>query len=86
MYAEWTKHIVHPDDKTDWKRDVKGSKRILDHLLKLLKEREASLDRFTKDTSAYDNPNWAYKRANIDGRYQELKYLSTLIDLDQQNE
>lgn len=87
MYAEWTKHLPHEPDKKDWERDIKGSKRILDHLLKLLREREAGIDRSELDPKVYDQqPNWAYKQADKNGRRAELHYLTKLIDLDQQKD
>lgn len=84
MYTEWTHHLADPKEKADWENEVKGSRRVLDFIKDKLLKREATLDRFTRDPAAYDTANWAYKRSNIDGRYSELKYLLTLIDLDQQ--
>jgi hypothetical protein len=85
MYTEWTRHIKDPTDKVEFEKDVYGSKRILDHLKGILKEKEKTLDRSELDPVSYDNPNWACKQAYKNGCRSSLHYMLTLIDLDQQN-
>lgn len=86
MYTEWTKHLSTETDKTEWKKDVQSSKTILDHLLKLLKDRDAAQDKAELDSRVYDKPNWEFRQADLLGARRERNYLKTLIDLGQQEQ
>lgn len=85
MYSDWTKHIRDQKDREDFVRDVRGSKRILDHLKGLLVEKERALDRSEMDPKVFDQPNWSHNQAYKNGYRAALTYLITLTDLDQQN-
>lgn len=84
MYADWTKHLSRPEDKSEFEKDVRGSKRILDHLKGILLMKDHSLDVAERSVHQFDNPNWSHKQAYYNGYKAALTYLITLTDLDQQ--
>lgn len=84
MYIKWTEHIQDPDEKLKFERFIKSSKPILEHLILLLKNKKDSLERQELDAKMFDNPNWDYKQAFLNGKKAEISELIKLIDLDQQ--
>jgi hypothetical protein len=79
MISAWTKHLSDPKDKEQFKNSILGSKSVLNRLKALLDEQEAEL---IKNENDYDNPNWAYRQADVNGYRRCLRSITTLITLD----
>jgi hypothetical protein len=54
----------------------------LDSLRKELEHRMESLYNDSFGTKSYDNPNWAYCQAHLNGQLSEIKRLLELIKLE----
>lgn len=83
MITRWTAHLPE-DDKNNFKRRIYESKDVLERLLKIIEEDEATLDRSELNPKAYESPSWAYLQAHKNGMRQYICQVKTLIDLDQQ--
>lgn len=84
MYVDWTKHLTDPKAKTAFEDQVKSCKPVLDHLVKLIENKELTLDRSEMELSTYDKPNWAERQAHKNGYRAGLSYLKLLVNLDNQ--
>jgi hypothetical protein len=84
MYIDWTKHISDQDEKISFEKYIKSCKPLLDHLVKLLQEKYNSLESSELDPKMFDQPNWDYRQAFLNGKKSELSNLIKLINLDQQ--
>ena len=79
MISAWTKHLADPKDKEQFKNSILGSKTVLNRLSALLNEEENDLIQTEND---YDNLNWAYRQADINGYRRCLRKIQKLINLD----
>lgn len=86
MYVAWTKNLRSVDEAESFKNQVRSSKDVLDRVIQLLNEEEASLDRSEIDPKNYDLPNWEYRQAHKNGYRSCLAFVKKLIDLDQQKD
>ena len=82
MISAWIKHLKTKEEQERFKSAVQGSKIVFDRLKALLEEEEAEL---LKIENNYDNPNWDYRQADVNGFRRCLRRLQTLINLDQGN-
>jgi hypothetical protein len=53
---------------------------IVNRFIEIINRRIAELQ--TSRIADYDNPNWAYKQADLIGRLSELKTIITLFNFD----
>jgi hypothetical protein len=81
--------------KTQWLQGLQGAEKeqhardvsnfisgpYVKQLLGILKKYEDTLDRGEINPSAYDNPNWAYRQAHINGEHHALKIIKDLLIL-----
>jgi hypothetical protein len=65
MYSAWTKHIQDDKEKEEFKKSVYGARQVLKRLKELLDESEQDIDFVETTNKIYDNPNWAYRQADI---------------------
>jgi len=86
MYVAWTKNLRTADEIQSFKNQIISSKDVLDRVIQLLNEEEATLDRSEIDPKNYDQNNWAYRQAHKNGYRAGLAFVKKLIDLDQQKE
>lgn len=82
MISAWTKHLKTEDEKTRFKSEILGSKRVLERLQDLLKEAENELDAVETDTKKYDSPGWAYRQADRNGFRKAIKIVQKIITVD----
>lgn len=82
MISAWTKHLKTEDEKTRFKNEVLGSKRVLHRLQELIKEIEDDLDKTELNTKIYDIPNWDYRQADMNGFRRALKAIKTITTVD----
>lgn len=86
MLSIWTHHIKDPEQKDKAETELKYSVTSFNNRLRqILKDMDTSLDGQELATKAYDNPNWAYRQADINGYRRCIKKLLTITDLDQKD-
>lgn len=85
MLTAWTKHITDKTKQDNFKKEVQGSKRVLDQAVTILKEYETELESGELSSSAYNTPNWDYVQAHNNGLKQGLRLAQKLLNLDQGN-
>jgi hypothetical protein len=85
MISAWTKHLTKAEEKEHFKRDVEGSKVVLNRLKDILKEVENDLDSAELNNKIYDIPNWDYRQAHLNGFRECLRKINKIINLDQQD-
>lgn len=86
MLSIWTKHIKDdPETKAKFENEVYGSKRVLDHLKKILEDREKEVRVLELDPSTYESPSWSHLQADRNGYLRALATLKKIVDLDAQS-
>lgn len=80
MKSVWTKHLKTKEEQERFASAVLGSKIVFKRLGELLDEEEAEL---LKMENNYDNPNWDYRQADVNGYRRCLRKIHNLINLDQ---
>lgn len=83
MITKWTSHITDPEDKERFRSHILSAKPVLARLGQMLDEEESNLDMREISVTAFDNPNWAYRQAYMNGCRAFLKMIRKAIDLDQ---
>jgi hypothetical protein len=86
MYSRWTQHLNSEEDINAFKQHILSARPVLERLLQIVNEDEASLDRSEMDQRVYDSPNWAEKQAHKNGNRQYINAIRLLVDLDQQKD
>jgi hypothetical protein len=79
MISSWWKHLKDPKEIEQLKNSILGSRTVLNRLKALLDEEEADLVSTEND---YNNVNWAYRQADINGYRRCLRKMNKLINLD----
>ena len=82
MYSIWTQHLKTAEEKERFKNTLLGSKEVLSRLYDILEEKDKEQLRSELSISAYDNPNWAYRQAHLNGRSYVTASIKNLINLD----
>lgn len=86
MYTKWTQHLKDPEEKQRFQNEIQGSKHVLEHLMTLLDEEEAVLNRSEIDPVCYNSPSWSSLQAHKNGFRQCLYRIKKIINLDQQKD
>lgn len=81
MISRWTSHLKTEEEKEKFTKNILGSRITFERLNAILDEMDKGEDVKSSD---YDNPNWAYRQADINGFRRCLSILKKLTDLDQQ--
>lgn len=80
MITAWFQHLKTKEEQEAFKSSVNGSKRVLDRLDVICKQMDSEALALSND---YDNPNWAYRQADVNGYRRALREIHKLINLDQ---
>ena len=83
MKTVWTKHLSNDTEKQQFINEILGSKRVLARLGDLIDELEHGLEEQELSPKAYDNPNWAFRQAHVNGMKSVLRKIKSLTSLDQ---
>jgi hypothetical protein len=83
MYTKWTDHLPE-GEQSKFKDFILGSKRVLDRAISILKQSLDATEKVELGTKWFDNPNWAYKQAYINGYKAGLTAAMELLNLDNQ--
>lgn len=86
MITAWTQHTTNLQEKEQFEKTVRAAKPVLERLQQIIEKHEASLDRQETSPSSYDNANWAYRQAHLNGFRHCLSEYKKLLTLDQQKE
>lgn len=81
MLSAWTQHIKDPVEKKNFEEYVKGSKQIMERLQAILNTLETSLERTEQSADVFEDPNWAYKQAYMNGCRAMLHRVKLITDL-----
>lgn len=73
LATDWTKHLSDPEAKANFEMLVRNSVQVLSRLRDMIEEKQNNLLTAESRTSDYDNPSWAYKQADRNGRFASLK-------------
>jgi len=82
MYSCWTQHIKDDKDKEIFRSRIASSKAVLHRLDQIIEEQEKDLTDSSTSLKSFDNPNWALRKAYIQGYLSRGKSIRNLIDLD----
>lgn len=75
---EWTEGMSDKE-KEEFKELLSRNTIITNRILTLLKKREKlATDKETRET-VFDNPNWAYKQAYLNGKVQAIREVMDLF-------
>lgn len=85
MYTKWTSHINDPSEKVNFENQIISAKPVLERLLQLVREDQEAASRVEMSVKQFENPNWAYRQAYMNGGRASYEAIAKLIDLDQQN-
>ena len=85
MFSVWTQHLKDVEDIQNFKNTINSAKPVLDRLAQILKTKEMSLERSENDLSVYDNANWSYRQAHMNGYRSCLAKVQTILNLDQKD-
>lgn len=79
MISAWTDHLKTDEEKQQFKNQVLGSKQVFKRLQELINRIEDDLNNAELDTRIYDNPNWEYRQADMNGSRRTLRTIRKLI-------
>ena len=79
LSAKWFQHLRKEETKQSREETVRAGSTVLDLLTQTIEGEILALEK--SRTSDYDNPNWAYKQAHLNGQIQTLRNLLTLTKL-----
>lgn len=83
MQLKWTSHLSSTQEQEDFKKEIYGSKRVLERLRTICDEMEKDLNVAESSLKNYEVPNWDYRQAHNNGYRQCLQIIKRLADLDQ---
>jgi hypothetical protein len=75
----WTAHLQDPSEIERFERSLQGSRVVLDRLLEMLDDKDTSMTNVELSLDAYDNTNWPYRQAHINGYKSCLKRIRKII-------
>lgn len=82
MLAAWSRHLASDTEaKKKFEDMVEGSKLLTDRLQDILESLEANLEFTELSDTAFDNPNWAYKQAYMNGCKAMLRRVKVITDV-----
>ena len=86
MKTIWSQHISDPEDKARFELSLSGQNWVLSRLKEILESIERGLDKQELSPRAYDEPNWDYRQAHLNGYRQCLNSIKELITLDRKED
>lgn len=79
LAVDWTKHLKDPEARKALEDSIRHSTVALGRLKAVIKEKIAVLHRAETSSEDYNNPGWAYRQADRNGRKAALKDLNDLL-------
>ena len=84
MYTAWTNHLKTEQEKERFSTVVYRARHVLDRLKQLIQSDMENSAKAEISIKAYDNANWAYRQAHLNGYKKAMTNILTLVDLDKQ--
>lgn len=81
MLIAWTQHLKTEEEKQHFERSVRASSHVLEHLDSLIQKDIAGTELAERSVKAYDNANWAYRQAHVNGYISAMNKVSALLKL-----
>jgi len=78
----WTKHLKSDAEKEQYRQSLTRVKWVLDDIKRLANDNLRSNEDSEMSPKSYDNPNWAYRQAHVNGYKQCLRDFNKLLTLD----
>ncbi len=80
MHLSWTKHLKsEPSKQADFTNTIKSAWPVLARLLEILEEEDEAVERWITSQKTFDNPNWGYKLAFVNGDHYRKERIKDLI-------
>ena len=86
MLSAWTQHLKTEEEKERFAKSVKASSHVLEHLDMIIKKDIAGTELAERSTKAYDNANWAYRQAHVNGYISAMTRVSALLNLEEKSD
>ena len=67
------------DSAQEMEQLFKGAARLRKRVIDLLNEKSSTADKLSLSDAGYENPNWAYRQADIIGYRRAISELSSLL-------
>ena len=83
IHTIWASNLKDREAKDHFNKTVintLGHDPVIRRYKEILDKKLDSLELFTTDTTSFDNPNWAVRRAYVDGQHAILKQLIELLE------
>lgn len=84
MKSIWFSHLKTKDEQEEFKKNVLGSKIVLDKLADIVYNKIKSQERST--VADYDSPSWAYRQADKVGYSRALEEIISILTMDETKE
>lgn len=81
MKSIWYSHLKTVDEQEEFKKNVLGSKIVLDKLKEIVYNKSKSQEKST--TADYDSPSWAYRQADKVGYSRALEEIMSILTMDE---
>lgn len=75
----WTKGL-NGESKSNFEVLLRNSSTVLGRLHSILEEKERELNSSEMSVKSFEDPNWAYKQAFVNGQKSGLKEIRDLLD------
>jgi hypothetical protein len=82
MDLNWTRHLKDPAEVDRFQNEILRSKDVLKRLQEIIQEKHDSIENVELSLEAYNNPNWAYRQAHVNGYKSAIKRFVKLLDLE----
>lgn len=79
LLTVWTKNIEKAEDKKKFEEALRNDTLILGRLREILQEKNKLAENQEISPKLFDDPNWAYKQAYINGYKQGMKQVDDLL-------
>lgn len=81
MLTAWTQHLKTEEEKERFEHSVRSSSHVLDHLKLLVEKDIKGTELAERSTKAYDNANWAYRQAHVNGYISAMQKIAALCNV-----
>lgn len=80
MQAQLVADLKTDEEKRRFKELWDGSRVVLDKLKKICYNRYKEKDELKSSLTDYDNPNWAYRQADLNGYFRAYKEIIKFLE------
>lgn len=77
----WTRHLVDPSQKESFEKVIRNSTLLMSRIQDMLNELDQEIERSEISTKAFEDPNWQYRQAHINGQKNMLYKLKDIFNV-----